>query len=75
MKEITIQKLLDRILRANPDELNEVITTVENRFRELWPDWDIMIISSNGRTPEAHISTLQKYIQTLSFFLKENDLP
>lgn len=75
MDEITTQELLDRILCADAEELSEIITAVENRFREVWPDWDILIVSSEGRTPEAHIKALQSCIRTISHFVKENDLP
>lgn len=38
MAEITTQELLDRIFSADADELNAVISAVEERFRTVWPN-------------------------------------
>lgn len=66
MTELTTRELLDRIHCADSDTLNQIITAVEERFREIWPDWDLLVISCRGRTPEDHIAMLQKSILLLS---------
>lgn len=74
MAEITTQELLDRIFSADSDELNAVISAVEERFRTVWPNWDILVLTSEGRKPEDQIKILQRSIHILSKFAK-NDLP
>ena len=60
MREITSQELLDRILRADSDELNDVMNAVTERFTEIWPEWELMIMSIHGHTAEAHLQALNK---------------
>ena len=60
MKEITSQELIDRVLLADPNELNDVMDAVTERFTEIWPEWELMIMSIHGHTPEAHLETLDR---------------
>ena len=60
MREITSQELLDRILRADSDELNDVMDAVTERFTEIWPEWELMIMSIHGHTAETHLQALDK---------------
>ena len=60
MREITTQELIDRILLADGDELNEVMDAVTERFTEVWPEYDLMIMSVHGHTAEAHLKALDK---------------
>ena len=64
--EITVAELLDRILCSDIRELNEIIDAVEERFQELLPDWELLVIRCEGHTPQLHIQTLQQCIQVLS---------
>ena len=58
--ELTTQTLLEGVLNADRDELNEIISAATQRFRELWPEWDLLTISCEGRNPEDHIRTLER---------------
>ena len=71
MKEITTEELLDRISAAGPDELNEIIEAVQVRFRILWPDWELMLISALGHTPEEHIEVLRRQIAIMKACIKK----
>ena len=37
--------LLERIKTVKSEEINDLVTAVLARYRELFPDWDINIIS------------------------------
>ena len=37
--------LLERIKTAESEEINDLVTAVLARYRELFPDWDISIVS------------------------------
>ena len=37
--------LLERIKTAETEEINDLVTAVLARYRELFPDWDISIVS------------------------------
>ena len=63
MKELSLQELLDRILRAEPEELDPIIVAVTERFTQVWPEWELMTISIPGHTAEAHINALNKALQ------------
>lgn len=65
MKELTTQALLERIQCADRDELQAIIPAVTERFWELWPEWDLLVISCEGRTPADHIKTLERSIRLL----------
>ena len=64
--EIKTEELLKRICTADASELNEIMTAVTERFRQLWPDWDLLTISCEGRTPEAHMEALEKSIRIMA---------
>ena len=70
MKEITTQELLEHIHCADNEELNEIITAVTERFRQLWPQWDLLFISCEGRTPVDHIRTLERSLQLMTATVK-----
>jgi len=60
MREITSQELLDRIFLADPNELNDIMDAVSERFMEIWPEWELLIMSIHGHTTEAHLQALNK---------------
>jgi len=37
--------LLERIKQAKPEEINDLVTAVLERYRELFPGWDISVLS------------------------------
>lgn len=37
--------LLERIKTAESEKINDLVTAVLARYRELFPDWDISIVS------------------------------
>ena len=75
MKLISQKRLLKRIRQADCTELNEIISVVEEHFRDLWPEHDLLLVSSEGRRPEDHIRALQNIIRISSHFVNKNDLP
>ena len=72
MKEFTTQALLERIHCADRDELQEIIPAVTERFRELWPEWDLLVISCEGRTSVDHIKTLEQCIRLMDAVAKQD---
>lgn len=37
--------ILEKIKTANSEEINDLVVTVLARYRELFPEWDINIVS------------------------------
>ena len=72
LKEIKTEELLERIGCADANELDEIITAAGKRFRELWPEWGLLVISSEGRTPQAHIEALEKGIRITAAASKDS---
>ena len=64
--EIKTEELLERISCADANELNEIMAAVTERFRELCPDWDLLFISCEGRTLQAHIEAFEKSIRIMA---------
>ena len=60
MKEITVDKLLSRIYFANDNEIKSIINATAERFSEIWPEWELLILSVHGHDRESHINALQK---------------
>ena len=63
LQEIKTEELLERIGCADAGELNEIMAALTERFRELWSDWDLLLVSCEGRTPQAHIKALEQGIR------------
>ena len=63
LKEIITEERMERIGCADAGELNEIMAAVTERFRELWSDWDLLLVSCEGRTPQAHIKALEQGIR------------
>lgn len=37
--------ILSEIKNAKPEEMNDILLTVRERYQELFPDWEVIIIS------------------------------
>lgn len=37
--------MINRIKNAKPEEMEEIVQAVLTRYRELYPDWEIMFLS------------------------------
>lgn len=71
MEKNTTRELLNWIYQADADELNEILSAATERFRELWPAWDLLTISCEGHTPEDHIRTLEQAVRLMSVAAKD----
>ena len=66
MDHINLTELLDRIYCADKEEINPIINAITERYAEVWPEWELLIISVQGHRPEDHIKALQNSISLLS---------
>ena len=37
--------MIDQIKQAKPEELNDILLAVMERYREVYPDWELITIS------------------------------
>ena len=37
--------MIDQIINAKPEEMEEIVQAVLTRYRELYPDWEIIFLS------------------------------
>ena len=37
--------MVDQIKKAKPEELNDILLAVLARYREVFPDWEVMTVS------------------------------
>lgn len=65
MTDIQLAKLLKSISAADEEELNTIIRAVSKRFTEIWPAWELLIISVHGHDVMSHLEALQKSIAFL----------
>jgi len=65
MDNIKLEELLDRIHSADETEINPIIDAITERFSEVWPEWELMVLSIQGHDPESHIEALLKSIDLL----------
>ena len=65
MKEITSDVLLERIALADADEINAIINLLSERFREVYPDYELLTVTVQGHDPRSQIDALQKCIDLL----------
>ena len=42
-------ELLDKIKRLGPEEIQDILDALLTRYRELYPDWDVNIVSLEKR--------------------------
>ena len=42
-------ELLDKIKRLEPEEIQDILDALLTRYRELYPDWDVNIVSLEKR--------------------------
>ncbi len=38
-------EMIEKIKKAEPEELNDILLAVLERYREVFPDWEIMTLS------------------------------
>ena len=66
MTELTVQQLIDRILRANTLELRQILDAVRERFSELYPNRELMTFCAPGSDPDRQIALLQDAVRLLT---------
>ena len=59
MSNITLEALLDRIYCAQEQELDGVCKALTERFSEIYPEWELLILSVHGHDAQSHIDALQ----------------
>lgn len=74
MTDIKLEELLGRIYYANEAEINPIIDAITARFAEVWPEWELLMLTVHGHINANRIEALQKSIKLLSHNIK-NDLP
>ena len=58
--------MLDKIRKADPEELDQLLAAVHARYREVHPDWDITIISLNKReNRDWQIEKIKEFLDNL----------
>lgn len=65
MKEVTLDVLLERIALADADEINAILNMVSERFGEVYPGYELLTITVQGRDAQSQIDALQKSIDLL----------
>ena len=66
MHNINLEALLDRIYCATEAEFDPIIKALVERFTEVLPEWELMVLSIHGHDKESHIEALQKSIDVLN---------
>ena len=51
-EEISLNQLLHRIENCVPGELDPICNALQNRYSELFPDWEVVFLSMPGGSPE-----------------------
>lgn len=59
MSNITLEALLDRICCAQEQELDGVCKALTERFSEIYPEWELLILSVHGHDAQSHMDALQ----------------
>ena len=66
MAEIKLEELLERIHCASAEELNPILDAITSRFGEVWPEWELVTLTVQGHSPEAHLAALQKSMDLIA---------
>ena len=58
--------MLEKIKNAAPGELDQILQAVLSRYREVYPDWDITLISLDRReSRETQIRRIRELLDNL----------
>ena len=58
--------MIDYIKTAKPEELDQILQAVLSRYREVYPDWDITLISLDRReSRETQIRRIRELLDNL----------
>ena len=47
-----ISEILQAIQEAGPEDMSDLVNTLSRRYRQLYPDWDILYIACPKNNPE-----------------------
>jgi len=50
---ISLEELIHRIEYAEHEEIDPIINALQRRYRRLFPDWDVVFLSTPTGSPEA----------------------
>ena len=59
------QEVIDRITQAEAGEIQEYVAAAFNRYRQLYPEWDITYMAIPKNDPEDRKRTIQYMIEML----------
>lgn len=59
------QEVIDRITQAEAGEIQEYVTAAFNRYRQLYPEWDITYMAIPKNDLEDRQRTIQYIIEIL----------
>ncbi len=65
LKQIVLSRIRKRIRSADGDELNQLLHTVIQRHQELFPDWELAVLSLPRRDEEGRSKALTDAISML----------
>ena len=63
MDESLLLTILDSILDANCDQLNEIIQAIIDRYDTIAPDWEVSFLSFPKNDPAQREQTLRSILQ------------
>ena len=66
MQQISFTELIDRILAANSGEILDILDSARERFSELFPDQELLVLAVPGSDPDSQITELHKAASLLS---------
>ena len=59
--------MLEKIKNAAPEELDQILQAVLARYREVYPDWDMTVISLDRREDrDQQIRKIREFLDRLS---------
>ena len=58
--------MINDIKNAKPEDMDEILNTVLNRYREIYTDWDMTVISLDRReSRETQIRRIRELLDNL----------
>jgi hypothetical protein len=66
MHRLTTQEIIDQILLADKSEILDILDSARERFSELFPDQELLVLAVPGSDPDSQITELHKAASLLS---------
>ena len=62
-RKLTLARVIKFIQQADDYQVNEIINTLQDRYRKVYPDWEVVFLSLPKNSPEERKNIIDYFLK------------